>query len=117
MSLDGNKVRQLGGIAKDSSIDRGISRCLDGAAALWERMLVAVRERYPFKDSLKPVMKKWDTIEKGMQYLREIAVVEMLYDPNFAPSDPCQNHDPERVRTTMNNIYPQLTFPFQLSQN
>ena len=100
LSLDGNKVRQLGGIAKDSSIDRGISRCLDGAAALWERMLVAVRERYPFKDSLKPVMKKWDTIEKGIQYLREIAVVEMLYDPNFVPNNPCQEHDPERVRMT-----------------
>ena len=56
LSLDGNEARQLGGIAKDSSIDRGISRCLDGATTLWERMLVAVRERHPVRDSLKPVM-------------------------------------------------------------
>ena len=56
LSLDGNEARQLGGIAKDSSIDRGISKCLDGATTLWERMLVAVRERHPVRDSLKPVM-------------------------------------------------------------
>ena len=56
---------------------------MDGAAILWERMLVAVRERHPFKDILKPVMKKGDTIEKGIKYLRKIAVLEMLYDPNF----------------------------------
>jgi len=63
-------------------------------------MLIAVRERHPFKDRLKPVMKKWDTIERGIQYLREITMVEMLYDPNFVPNDPRQNHDPEGVRTT-----------------
>lgn len=26
-------------------------------------------------------------------------MVEMLYDPNFVPNDPCQNYDSERVRT------------------
>lgn len=45
-------------------------------------------------------MKTWDTIEKGIQYLREITLVEMLYESNFAPNDPHQNHDPEGVRTT-----------------
>ena len=71
-------------------------------------MLIAVRERYPYKDSLKPVMKMRDIIEKGIQYLREIAMVEMLYDPSFAPNDPRQNHDPERVRTT-SDIQQKLT--------
>jgi len=108
LSLHSNEARQLGGIAKDSSIDRGISRCLDGATTLWERMLVAVRERHPVRDSLKPVMKKWDTAEKGIQYLRDIAVVEMVYDPNFAPNDPRQGHDLERVRTTR-DIWQKLT--------
>lgn len=51
MSLDGNEARQLGDIARDKSIDRGISRCLDGAATLWDRMLIAVRERYSYKDT------------------------------------------------------------------
>ena len=67
-----------------------------------------MRERYPYKDSLQPVMKMRDIIEKGIQYLREIALVEMLYDPNFAPNDPRQNHDPERVRTTP-EIWQKLT--------
>ena len=108
MSLDGNEAHQLGDIARDKSIDRGISRCLDGSVALWEQMLIAVRERYPYRDSLMPAMKTWDTIEKGIQYLRKIALVEMLYDPNFAPNDPRQNHDPERVRTTP-DIWQKLT--------
>jgi len=63
-------------------------------------VLAAVKERHPFKDSLKPEMKKWNTIEKGIQYLTEIAVVEMLYYPVFVPNDPRQDHDPERVRGT-----------------
>ena len=108
MPLDGNEARQLGDISRDKSIDRGISRCLDGAATLWEQMLIAVRERYSYKDSLKAVMKTWDAIEKGIQYLREIAVVEMLYDPNFVPNDPHQNHDPEGVRM-MPDIWQKLT--------
>ena len=93
LSLDGNEARQLGDIARDKSIDRGISRCSDGAATLWDRILIAVRERYPYKELLQPAMKTWDTIEKGIQYLREIALVEMLYDSNFSPNDPRQNHD------------------------
>ena len=36
LSLDGNEARQLGDIARDKSIDRGISRCLNGAATFWD---------------------------------------------------------------------------------
>ncbi|XP_021239577.1 uncharacterized protein LOC110391946 [Numida meleagris] len=96
--LDGNEARQLGSIARDSAVDRGIGRCLPGATNLWERVLLAVKERYPFKDDLEPEMRKWHTAEKGIQYLREMAVVEMLYDPRFVPNNPCQDHDPERLR-------------------
>ena len=69
-------------------------------------MLIAVRERYPYKDILQPVMKTWDTIEKGIQYLREIAMVEMLYDPNFAPNDSLQNHDILPLGTTKKRLTP-----------
>ena len=55
-----------------------------------------MRERY--------AMKTWDTIEKGIQYLREIALVEMLYDPNFAPNDPHQNHDRHLFKRQWKNI-------------
>ena len=108
LSLDGNEARQLGDIAGDKSIDRAISRCLDEAATLWDRILIAVKERYPYKELLQSAKKTWNTIEKGIQYLREIALVEMLYDSNFALNDPRQNHDPERVRTTP-EIWQKLT--------
>ena len=68
-------------------------------------MLLAVKERYPFKDDLMPEKKKWADIEKGVRYLREYAVVEMLHSPDFIPDEPDQEHDPERVRCTPNVVY------------
>ena len=56
VSLDGNKAQQPGNIARDTAIDRGISRCLNRAATLWERILFAVKERHPLKDDLEPKM-------------------------------------------------------------
>lgn len=100
VSLDSSEARQLGNIARDTAIDRGISRCLDGAATLWERLLLAVKEKYPFRAELQPGMKVWNTVEKGIQYLRETAIVEMLYDPAFVSNDPEQDHDPEKTPTT-----------------
>ena len=43
--------------------------------------------------AIMAMQKTWNTIEKGIQYLREIALVEMLYESNFVPNDPRQNHD------------------------
>lgn len=43
-----------------------------------------------------PVIKKWTSTEKGIHYLRELAVVAMLHDPTFIPDNPHQEHDPER---------------------
>jgi len=40
-------------------------------------------------------------MEKDNQYLREIAIVEMLYDPMFVPDNPCQDCDPEKVRSML----------------
>ena len=100
--LDSREARQLGGIARDSAIDRGISTCQNQAFTLWKQMLLAVKERYPFKDDLMPEKKKWADMEEGICYLREYAVVEMLHSPDFIPDEPDQEHDPERVRCTPN---------------
>lgn len=51
-------------------------------------MLLAVKEEYPFKEDLIYEVNKWTTIEKGIHYLKELAMVEMLYDPTFIPDDP-----------------------------
>ncbi|XP_021236236.1 uncharacterized protein LOC110389699 [Numida meleagris] len=104
--LDSTEACQLGSIARDSAIDRDIRRCQDESFTLWKRMLLAVKEKYPFKNDLMPEAKKWTTMEKGIQYLRECAVVEMLHDPGFIPDDPNQEHDPERIRCTPDMWHP-----------
>jgi len=72
-------------------------------------MVLAVKERHPFKDDLKPEMREWNSVEKGVQYLRESgAVVEVLYDPIFVPNDPRQDHNTERVKST-SDIWWKLT--------
>ena len=100
--LDSREARQLGGIARDSAIDRRISTCQNQAFTLWKRMLLAVKERYPFKDDLMPEKRKWIDMEKGIRYLREHTMVEMLHSPTFIPDEHDQEHDPERVRYTPN---------------
>ena len=106
--LDGNEARQRGGVARDSAVDRGISRCQSRVATLWERVSSAEKERSPFKDHLEPEMKRWNTVDEGIRYVRETAVVEMLCDPVFVPNDPRQDRDPERVRSTP-DIWRKLT--------
>ena len=59
-------------------------------------MLLAVKERYPFKVELEPGLRTWNTVEKGIKHLREKATVERLYDPMFVPNEPHQHHDSER---------------------
>ncbi|XP_046761077.1 uncharacterized protein LOC121108186 [Gallus gallus] len=98
--LDSREAHQLGGIARDSAIDRGISTCRNQAFTLWKWMLLAVKERYPFKDDLMPEKRKWNDMEKGFCYLREHAVVEMLHSPTVIPDEPDQEHDHENVSCT-----------------
>ena len=47
-------------------------------------------------------------MEKGICYLREYAVVEMLHSHAFIPDNPNQEHDPEKVRCTP-NMWSKLT--------
>ena len=73
VSLDSREARQLGGIARDSAIDRGITTCQNQAFTLWKQTLLAIKERYPFKDDLMPEKKKWTHMEEGIHYLSEYA--------------------------------------------
>ena len=96
--LDSWEAHQLGSIAKNSMIDKGINRCQDKAFSLWKQMLLAIKEKYPSKDDLMPEKKKWTATKKGSHYFREWAMVEMLHDTTFIPDNPNQEHGPERVR-------------------
>jgi len=100
--LDSREARQLGGIARDSATDKGTSTCPNVSFTLWKQMLLAMKEGYPFKDDLMPEKRKWTDMEKGICYLREYTVVEMLHSLTFIPDEADQEHDPERVRGTPN---------------
>ncbi|XP_065516995.1 uncharacterized protein LOC136004431 [Lathamus discolor] len=53
--------------------------------------VVAVKERFPYKNDIMSRWAKWTTQEKGIQYLRESAIAEMVYrkpDAGNASVDP-----------------------------
>ena len=50
-----------------------------------------MKDRYHFKEDLANSQSKWTTTEGGIQYLRELVVLEVIYsnlDDNQASKDP-----------------------------
>ncbi|RMC04189.1 hypothetical protein DUI87_19008 [Hirundo rustica rustica] len=84
--LDGSEARQLGSLSRDVVIDQGIGRTQQ-TLSLWRRLLTSVRDRYLCKD-LQVHQGKWSTMEQGIQYLRELAVLEIIFseDERFPKS-------------------------------
>ncbi len=56
-----------------------------------------MKERYPFKEDITYHPGKWTTIERGIQYLRELAVLEAFYSDLDSEESP---QDPDEVRCT-----------------
>ena len=77
--LEGKEAQQLGSLAKDKAIDKGIGKRA-GVLSLWWQLLSSVKDTYPFKEELVNSQSKWTTIEGGIQYLRELAMVEVMYN-------------------------------------
>lgn len=80
-------------MAREEGIDKGIRR-KSKTLNLWRRLLSAVKKRYPFRDDIecrRP--RKWTTWEKAINYLRELAVREVIYGDwrvNINPDEvPC----------------------------
>uniref|UniRef100_A0A8U7N6I3 Uncharacterized protein n=1 Tax=Corvus moneduloides TaxID=1196302 RepID=A0A8U7N6I3_CORMO len=95
--LEGHEAQQLGSLAKDREIERGIGK--EGAiCSLWRRLLSSVRARYPFKEDLVNSPGKWTTADEGIQYLRELAVLEIVYRDLKSDRVP---EDPEDASCTM----------------
>ncbi|KAK4810968.1 LOW QUALITY PROTEIN: hypothetical protein QYF61_014440 [Mycteria americana] len=70
--------RQLGSLSREGGIDKGTGKGAP-ACSLWRRLLSAMKERYPFKEDVIYRPGKWTTMEKGIQYLRELAMLEVIY--------------------------------------
>ncbi|GAB0207867.1 hypothetical protein GRJ2_003252400 [Grus japonensis] len=90
LELEGREAKQLGSLSREGGIDKAIGKKAQ-ALSLWRRLLSSGRERYPFSEDVICWPGKWSTMERGIQYLRELAVWEMVYyDPDNAqlPADP-----------------------------
>ena len=84
MELEGREARQLGSLFREGGIDKAIGKETQNLS-LRKRLLSSVRERCPFKEDFVCHPSKWTTMERGIQYLRELAVWEMVYyDPDNA---------------------------------
>lgn len=68
-----------------------------GPLPLWERLLMNVRERIVHRDRLQEHHHRmpWKTTEEGIQQLRQVAVLEVLFG-----RDGQHGKDPEKVRCT-----------------
>jgi len=75
-------LMQLGSLSRERSTDKAIWKETQ-AITLWRWHMSAVKERYPFKEDLVCFPGMWTTMEKGMQYLRESAVLEVMYNINL----------------------------------
>jgi len=90
LELEGKEARQLGSLARDGGIDKAVGK-KEQVLSLWRRLLSGVRERYPFSDDFVYCPGKWTNMERGIQYLRELAVRELVYyntDDEQVPSEP-----------------------------
>ncbi|XP_049649778.1 uncharacterized protein LOC126035320 [Accipiter gentilis] len=94
--LEGKEAQQLGSLARNRGIERGIGKEA-AICSLWSRLLSSVRARYPFKEDLVNSSEKWTTADEGIQYLRELAVVEVIYSDL---DDEEVSKDPEDVLCT-----------------
>ncbi|KAK4811029.1 hypothetical protein QYF61_015733 [Mycteria americana] len=78
LELEGKEAKQLGSLSREGGNDKATGKGAP-ALSLWKRLLSAMKERYPFKEDVIYRPGKWTTMEKGIQYLRELAVLEMVY--------------------------------------
>ncbi|XP_074909170.1 ubiquitin carboxyl-terminal hydrolase 4 isoform X3 [Buteo buteo] len=86
LELEGREAKQLGSLSREGGIDKAIGKKTQ-TLSLWRRLLLGVKERYPFKEDITCYPGKWTTMERGIQYLRELAVLEVIYNERL-PRDP-----------------------------
>ncbi|KAK4826016.1 hypothetical protein QYF61_003837 [Mycteria americana] len=81
LELEGREAEQLGSLSREGGIDKAIGKG-EQALSLW---------RYPFKADVIYGLGKWTTMERGIQYLRVSAMLEVIYgdlDNKQLPKNP-----------------------------
>ena len=90
LELEEKEAKQLGSLSREGGIDKALGKGTQ-ALSLWRRLLSGERERQPFKEDIVYRLGKWMTMEKGIQYLRELAMLEVIYgdlDDQWSSKDP-----------------------------
>ncbi|KAK4807210.1 hypothetical protein QYF61_024330 [Mycteria americana] len=77
LELEGKEAKELRSLSREGAIDKAIGKGAQ-ALSLWRRLLSAMKERYPFKEDVICHPGKWTTMERGIQYLRELAMLEVV---------------------------------------
>ncbi|GAB0208039.1 hypothetical protein GRJ2_003269600 [Grus japonensis] len=96
LELEGREAKQLGSLSREGGIDKAIGKKAQ-AFSLWRRLLSSVRERYPFREDVICRPGKWTTMERGIQYPRELAMQDMVY---YDPDNVQLPTDPDEVQCT-----------------
>ncbi|GAB0178333.1 hypothetical protein GRJ2_000298600 [Grus japonensis] len=96
LELEGREAKQLGSLSREGGIDKAIGKKAQDLS-LWRQLLSSVRERYPFSEDVVCWPGKWTTMERGIQYLRELAVRDMVY---YGPDNAQLPTDPDEVQCT-----------------
>jgi len=96
LELEGKEDKQLGSLTREGAIDKAIGK-KEQVLSLWRRLLSGVRERYPFSDNFVCCHGEWTNMESDIQYLRELAVQELVY---YEPDDEHLPADPDEVQCT-----------------
>ncbi|KAF4805505.1 hypothetical protein TURU_000714 [Turdus rufiventris] len=96
VQLDGTEARNLGPLTQDSGLNHVFVR-EPGSLSLWERLLMSVRERFVYRERMPEHHHRmcWKTLEEGIQQLREVAVLEVLFG-----RDGQHDNDPDKVKCT-----------------
>ncbi|GAB0202573.1 ubiquitin carboxyl-terminal hydrolase 4 [Grus japonensis] len=98
LELEGREAKQLGSLSREGGIDKAIGKKAQ-ALSLWRRLLSSVRERYPFSEDVGCRPGKWTPMERGIQYLRELAVREiwfiMIRTTHSCPQTPMKSSVPD----------------------
>ncbi|RMB91858.1 hypothetical protein DUI87_31786 [Hirundo rustica rustica] len=96
VQLDSGEARNLGPLTQDSGVNQVFVR-EPGPLSLWGWLLMSVQERFVQRDRMQEHhhRMRWKTIEEGIQKLREVAVLEVLFGRGGQ-----HDNDPDKVRCT-----------------
>lgn len=75
--LEGKEAHQRGSLSKEKAIDKAVGKG-EEVFSLCRKLLSGMKERYPGKENNVNFQSKWTTMEGDIQYLTELAVLEVV---------------------------------------